>query len=75
MKQQRLNDALRLITKVQNYSRVEPDQGDRLQKAKRELIAVARSGKLDRDRLFRAVQIIATVMLELVGNEADQRSE
>lgn len=64
MKDHELKDALRLITKVQAESKLEPDQWDQLQKAKRELMAVAEAGKFDRQRVFRAVQLIATVLLQ-----------
>jgi hypothetical protein len=75
MKQEELKQALRLITKVLTDSRVGPDQGDHLQKAKRELTIVARSGKLDRNRVFRAVEMIATVLAQIVEDSANQRSE
>lgn len=75
MKHEELKDALRLITKVLTDSRVGPDQGHQLQKAKRELEAVARSGKLDKQRVFRAVEIVAAVLLELVEDNATRRSE
>ena len=70
MKNDELKEALRLVTKVSTDSRIGPDQGNRLQIAKRELLAVARSGKLDRHRLFRAVESIATVLSELVEDAA-----
>lgn len=66
MKQEELKRALRLLTKVLADPRIGPDQGQRLQKAKRELEVVARSGKLDRERIFRAVEIVTAVLLELV---------
>lgn len=75
MKNEELKQALRLITKVLTDSRVGPGQGDQLQRAKRELAAVARSGKLDRQRVFRAIEIIATVLLDLVEDDAARRSE
>ena len=75
MKSNELKEALRLITKVQTDPRLGPDRGDQLQKAKRELVAVARSGKLDRQRVFRAIEIVATVLLELVEDDATRRSE
>lgn len=75
MKSIALKEALRLITKVQTDPRVGPGQGDQLQKAKRELESIARSGKLDRQRVFRAVEIVATVLLELVEDDATRRSE
>ena len=73
MKSKELNEALRLITKVLSDSRVRPNQGNHLQRAKRELEAVARSGKLDKKRVFRAVEIVAKVLLERVENDASQK--
>jgi hypothetical protein len=61
-----MKQALRLLTKVLTHPRLGPDQGERLQRAKRELEAVARSGKLDRERVFRAVRNIAEVLLGIV---------
>lgn len=75
MKNEELKHALRLITKVQTDPRVGPDQGDQLQKAKRELLTVARSGKLEGHRVFRAVEIVAAVMLQIVESSATQTSE
>jgi hypothetical protein len=68
MKNEELKEALRLITKVLTDSRVGLGQRDQLLRAKRELEAVARSGKLDRQRIFLAVEIVATVMWELVND-------
>ncbi len=75
MKSIALKEALRLITKVQTNPRVGPGQGDQLQKAKRELESIARSGKLDRQKVFLAIEIVATVLLELVEDDATRRSE
>ena len=75
MKSHELKQALRLITKVLTDPRVGPGQGDQLRRAKRELVEVARSGKLYRERIFRAIEIVATVLLELVENDASQRPE
>ena len=71
MKYEELKTALRLITKVSSDSRLGVGQKDQLQKAKRELEAVGRSGKLDGRRLFRAIQIVATVLVELVDDDAN----
>ena len=70
MKSNELKEALRLITKVLTDPRVGPDQGDKLQRAKRELEAIARSGKLEGPRVFRAIEIVATVLWELVEHDA-----
>lgn len=75
MKHEELREALRLITKVLTHPRLGPGQGDRLQRAKRELEAVARSGKLDKERVFRAVAIISAILLELVEADANPRPE
>ena len=75
MKHEGLREALRLITKVLTHPRLGPGQGDQLQQAKRELEAVARSGKLEKERVFRAVAIVSAILLELVEAEADPRPE
>jgi hypothetical protein len=75
MKHEELREALRTLTKVLTNPRLGPDQGEQLQRAKRELEAVARSGKLDRARVFRAVAIVAAILLELVAVDAKPRSE
>lgn len=54
--------ALRLITNVLNDPRLEPDDSDRLRTAKQELRAMARSGKIQRRKLFRLVQVICRVL-------------
>ena len=61
-----LKEALRLLAKVQADPRVGPNQRTQLMQAKRELLIVARSGKLEKERLFRAVQIMATVLQQIV---------
>ena len=70
MKHNELKQALRQLTKVLNDPRIGPGQVDQLQRAKRELEIVAQSGKLDRDRVFKAVEVIATAMLEIVETNA-----
>jgi hypothetical protein len=66
VKEEVAKEALRLITKVLNDPRLQPDDGDQLRKAQRELVAVARSGKLERRRLFRAVKIISQILQRLL---------
>lgn len=75
MRSKELKEALRLLTKVLTNSRVGPGQGERLLKAKRELESVAQSGKLDKERIFRAVQLVSAVMLELVENDAESEAK
>ena len=75
MKSEELKQALRLIAKALTDPRLGPGRGDQLRKAKRELMAVARSGKLDGPRVFRAIEIVATVLLEIVEDDATPRPE
>jgi hypothetical protein len=72
---QELKRALWMITKVLADPRCRPGYGDPLRKVKRELETVLRSGKLDQARLFRAVEIAATVVKEIVEDDAGQRPE
>lgn len=64
-----------MISKVLADPRCRPGYGDQLRKARREFEAVLRSGKLDQGRLFRAVEIVATVLKEIVEDDAGQRPE
>jgi hypothetical protein len=59
-------EALRQITRVLNDPRLKPDDGDQLRKAKRELMRMARSGKSERRKLFRAVRIISQILRKLL---------
>jgi hypothetical protein len=69
MKCKELKETLRLVCNVSSNSRVEPGQRDQLERARRELMNVARSGKLDELRIFRAAEIIAKVLSEIVGSD------
>jgi hypothetical protein len=66
MNSKELKRVLGMISKVLADPRCRPGYGDQLRKAKREFEAVSRSGKLDQGRLFRAVEIVATVLKEIV---------
>jgi hypothetical protein len=68
-----LKEALRLISKVLLDPRVDPGHRDQLQKARRELEALGRAGKLDRRKLSLAVQRVATVLLDLVDANTTRR--
>jgi hypothetical protein len=62
-----LKAALRAIDAVlADDSRVNYGQRDQLRTVKRELRAQGRSGKLNKRKLFLAVQKISTVLLEIV---------
>jgi hypothetical protein len=73
MQSEELKEALRLLTKALHYSSVGPARGRLLQSAKRELETAARSGKLDRRKVFLAVENVATVLLELVEDDEATR--
>lgn len=73
MKNEELKQALDLLTKVLVNPRLGPDQGEKLKRAKRELENVLRSGKLDRHRVFRVVEVVTGVLLETVCAAADPR--
>ena len=73
MKVRELDETLSLITKVFSNPSVEPGQRDQLRRAKRELERIAQSGKLKEERVFRAVEIVANVLLEIVRHNADRR--
>jgi hypothetical protein len=66
MKSEELRQTMRLLAKVLADPRIEPDQGEQLRCAKRELAMVLRSGKLDRQRVFRIIEVVATVLLKTV---------
>ena len=70
MKDEVLKQALSKVTKVLVDPRLRPDQSDQLRKAKRELEKFLQSGRVDERRLVRAVEIVATVLLEIVRDEA-----
>ena len=67
MKHRDLQQALRLINVVLADPRVEPGQADQLRRAKRELEQVARSGRLDARKIFRAIELIAAVLHDIVN--------
>jgi hypothetical protein len=58
--------ALRMIPKVLSNPRLEPDDRDQLRKAQRELRLMARSGKIERRKLFRVVRIISQILQKLL---------
>lgn len=70
MKDKELMEVLRKVTKALSDSGMKPGHRDQLQSAKRELMAVAASGKVDKARVFRAVDTIASVMLEMLEDDA-----
>ena len=73
MKDKVVEQALRQITKVFVDPRLKPDQRDQLRKAKRELEKFMQSGKVDEHRLFRVVEIVSSVLLDIVLADATRR--
>jgi len=68
-----LKAALRGITAVLNEPRLDPGQRDQLLKARRVLGAVGRSGKLDGRKVFRSVEIVTNVLLQVVEKDANTK--
>jgi hypothetical protein len=73
MKNEELKQALRQITKVFVDPRLRPDQADQLRRIKRELEKCVQSGRLDEHRLFRVVEMVSTVLLAIVRDDANRR--
>ena len=67
MKHEELKQALDKLKKVLLNPSLEPNQVEQLQRARRDLEKMLRAGKLDRDRLFRIINVIATVLLQERG--------
>ena len=67
MQYKELSAVRRLITKVLVSPRISQGQRDELLKAKRELDKIARSGKLDRRRIFRVTKTITEILSEILN--------
>jgi hypothetical protein len=61
-----MKETLRLVTKVSSNPRVKPGQRDQLLKVKRVLVAIAKSGKLDRRKLYLAAKQLAMALQDIV---------
>jgi hypothetical protein len=66
MTSKELRAALRLITKVAADPRLGHGQRNQLLIAKRELVKVSRSGKVQERKVFLAVEVVASVLLQIV---------
>ena len=66
MKTQELNEARRLITKVLSNPGIGTDQRDELKRTRRELDKIARTGKLDRERIYRVIEKVAAILLDVL---------
>lgn len=73
MKTKELNEARRLITKVLSNPGIGTDQRDELKRARRELDKIARTGKLDRERVFRVIERVAVILLQVLEAIEDTR--
>lgn len=69
----RASEALRLVSKVCSDPSISSDRRDQLLKAKRELEKLARSGRLTQRDVFRAVELVASVLLGIVEDKVTQR--
>jgi hypothetical protein len=61
-----MKETLRLVTKVSSNPRVKPGQRDQLLKVKRVLVAIPKSGKLDRRKLYLAAKQLAMALQDIV---------
>lgn len=69
MRDKAMNEALRLVRKVASDPRVDPDRRDQLQKARRELEALMRSGRPTEKNIFRLVAKIALILLDSLSTK------
>lgn len=58
--------AARAITSLLTDPRVGQDQRDQLLKARRALERLARSGKMDKRKVYRVVEVVARIALDIV---------
>lgn len=65
-KRKEAKEALRLIAAVLSNPRLKPDDGYRLREAQRELKVLARTGKMERRKLFRIVRTVCEVLQEML---------
>ena len=73
VKYEELKHALELLTKVLVNPSIEPIRREQLRRAKRQLEEVLSSGKLDRPRVFRVIELLATLLLENAKSDATLR--
>lgn len=66
MKKALKKQVLRLITRVSANPSLEPGQRDQLLKARRELERVMTSGKVDQDKLYRAVEAVVVAVQQII---------
>jgi hypothetical protein len=73
MKAKALKQVLDQLVKVLANPKIEPYQREQLLKAKRVFETVLRSGKLDRQKVFLATETVASVLLETLLADTEQR--
>jgi hypothetical protein len=66
MAKKELKEVTRKIAELLTDPRVDTGQRDQLRSARRELVKLAKSGKLERRRVFRAVEKISKILLEML---------
>jgi hypothetical protein len=66
MAMKELKEVMRLITNLLSDPRVGIGQRDQLMSAQRELVKFAKSGKLERRRVFLAIEKISKILLEML---------
>ena len=66
MAKKELKAALRAISAVLNDPRIDQGQRDQLLKVRREFEGFARSGKVDKQKAYRIIEVIANVLLDVV---------
>lgn len=69
MLKKELKRVRRLLTKVLNNNDLDSGQEKQLRIVQRELNKIVASGKLDKARVVRVVEILATLLLEIRNNE------
>ena len=75
MPKKELKAVLAMINKVLPDPRLEPGQRDQLCKAKQIFMRLGQRGKIKRSEVFRAAQIVATTLNEVLEAETERRPE
>lgn len=73
MRSTELTATLASLKRVLADPRVGPVHEERLQKGRRELEKIGRSGRIDLRRVFRAVSLIAETLVEVVEDQSQNQ--
>lgn len=68
MRNKELTAALAALQRVLADPRLEPAHREKLRKGKRELEKIRRSGKLDHNKVFRAVSLLSSTLVERLAD-------